>query len=134
VGEEPPLAGSLLASQHDGIGPLLSIQRTRSEKVLRGVCARFGRKFSFHTLRRSFGRNLWLRGIPIETISELLGHVSTDMTRLYLGLNITDMRKAISEYGTKSELKIIDELSQRRVAPPRPPELLESVARGCGEC
>jgi integrase len=109
-------------SQLDGTGPLLSIQRSRSEKVLKDFCNRFGKKFGFHTLRRTFGRNLWLRGIPIETISELLGHVSTDMTRLYLGLNITDMRKAISEYGTKSELKIIDELPQRKVAPPRPPE------------
>jgi integrase len=105
--------------QLDGVGPLLGIQRSRSERVLKDFCNRFGKKFGFHTLRRTFGRNLWLRGIPIETISELLGHVSTDMTRLYLGLNITDMRKAISEYGTKSELKIIEELPQRRIAPPR---------------
>jgi integrase len=108
--------------QLDGVGPLLGIQRSRSERVLKDFCNRFGKKFGFHTLRRTFGRNLWLRGIPIETISELLGHVSTDMTRLYLGLNITDMRKAISEYGTKSELKIIEEQPQRRIAPPRPPE------------
>ena len=80
---------------------------------------RFGRRFTTHTLRRTFGRNLWLRGIPIETISELMGHSSTDTTRLYLGLNISDMRKAISEYGTKSELRILEELPQRRIAPSR---------------
>jgi integrase len=119
----PGLAEALRAyfekhPQLDGVTHLLDIQRTRSEKVLGMFCARYGKKFSFHTLRRTFGRNLWLRGIPIETISELLGHASTDMTRLYLGLNLTDMRKAISEYGTKSELKIIDELPQRKVAPP----------------
>lgn len=100
----------------DGADYLIGVKRTRSEEVLAAFCERFGRKFTFHTLRRSFGRNLWLRGIPIETISELLGHSSTDMTRLYLGLNITDMRKAISEYGTKSELKIIGELPRRNVA------------------
>lgn len=71
---------------------------------------RFGRRFSTHTLRRTFGRNLWLHEIPIETISELMGHASTDMTRRYLGINIADMRKAITEYNTKSELKIIEQL------------------------
>lgn len=86
---------------------------------------RFGRRFSTHTLRRTFGRNLWLRGIPIETISELMGHASTDMTRLYLGLNLSDMRKAISEYGTKSEMRIIEKVPERRIAPPRPVETPE---------
>lgn len=84
---------------------------------------RFGRRFTTHTLRRTFGRNLWLRGIPIETIAELMGHASTDTTRLYLGLNITDMRKAISEYGTKSELKILDVIPERRIAPQREKDL-----------
>jgi integrase len=80
---------------------------------------RFGRRFSTHTLRRTFGRNLWLRGIPIETIAELYGHASVDMTRLYLGLNISDMRKAIAEYGTKSELRILEKVPYRRITPPR---------------
>ena len=48
--------------------------------------------------RRTFGRNLWLLGVRLETISELLGHTSTDMTRLYLGLNLLDMRNALSIY------------------------------------
>jgi len=106
-----------------GNDKLLPIGTEQMSKNVVDFSLRFGRRFTTHTLRRTFGRNLWLRGIPIETISELMGHVSTDMTRLYLGLNITDMRKAISEYGTKSELKILDELPQRRIAPPRPPEL-----------
>ena len=45
------------------------------------------------------------------------------MTRLYLVLNITDMRKAISEYGTKSELKIIDEIDVRSSRSPTPPNI-----------
>lgn len=108
--------------QLDGVSPLLGIQRSRSEKVLGGLCARFGRKFTFHTLRRTFGRNLWLRGVPLETISELLGHSSTDMTRLYIGINLVDMRRAIAELGCKSNLVLLDEQPQRRIAPPRPPE------------
>lgn len=78
--------------------PLLSMGRTATEERLAEFCRRHGRKFTFHTLRRSFGRNLWLNGVPVETISELLGHSSTDMTRKYLGLNLTDMRKAMSCY------------------------------------
>ena len=95
---------------------LVGIGGIQAWKDVVAFSLRFGRRFSVHTLRRTFGRNLWLRGIPIETIGELLGHSSTDTTRLYLGLNLTDMRKAISEYGTKSELRIIEEVPQRRIA------------------
>ena len=78
--------------------PLLGIRRTKSDSELSNFCARFGKKFTFHTMRRTFGRNLWLLGVRLETISELLGHTSTDMTRLYLGLNLLDMRNALSIY------------------------------------
>lgn len=78
--------------------PMLGFRRTRSEDLLKEFCTRFGRKFTFHTMRRTFGRNLWLLGVPIETISEILGHSSSDMTRRYLGLNLTDMRQALSCY------------------------------------
>jgi integrase len=99
---------------------LLPIGKEQVYKNVVDFSLRFGRRFNTHTLRRTFGRNLWLRGIPIETISELMGHSSTDMTRLYLGLNLSDMRKAISEYGTKSEMRIIEKIPERRIAPPRP--------------
>lgn len=78
--------------------PLLEFARTRSEDHLAEFCGRFGRKFTFHTMRRTFGRNLWLLGVQVEVISEILGHSSTDMTRRYLGLNLTDMRRALSCY------------------------------------
>lgn len=77
---------------------MLDMGRTATDERLVEFCGRHGRKFTFHTLRRSFGRNLWLHGVPVETISELLGHASTDMTRKYLGLNLTDIRKAMSCY------------------------------------
>jgi len=55
--------------------------------------------------------------VDVLTISELMGHSSADMTRRYLGLNISDMRTAIAKYDTKSELVIIEEVPQRRIAP-----------------
>jgi integrase len=78
--------------------PILRLSRTHSETLLAAFCTRHGRKFTFHTLRRSFGRNLWLLSVPIETISELLGHSSIDMTRQYLGIDQSDMRQALARY------------------------------------
>ncbi len=77
---------------------MLGIARTRSEDLLEEFCGRFGRRFTFHTMRRTFGRVLWLKGVQLETISEILGHASTDMTRRYLGLNLSDMREALEKY------------------------------------
>jgi len=56
-----------------------------------------GIKFSNHTLRRTFGRTLWKNGIPIETISEILGHESTDVTLDYIGVNIDDMTESMAK-------------------------------------
>jgi integrase len=74
---------------------LLQIHRSVADRALALFSATFGRHVSFHTLRRSFGRNLWLAAAAVETISELLGHTSTDMTRKYLGLNLSDMERAL---------------------------------------
>lgn len=82
----------------DDSSPVLGFKRTRSEDLLAEFCSRHGRKFTFHTMRRSFGRALWLKGVQLETISEILGHSSTDMTRRYLGLNLSDMRAALQKY------------------------------------
>jgi integrase len=88
----------LTYEKEDSHERVLSFGRTRSEVQLTAFCKVFGKKFGFHTLRRTFGRNLWLRNVPIETISELYGHSSIDMTRRYIGLNLTDMSKALSCY------------------------------------
>lgn len=77
---------------------LLPFSRTTSEKILAEFCSRFGKRFGFHTMRRSFGRALWLLGVPIETIAELYGHSSVDMTRRYLGIALGDMQRALASY------------------------------------
>ena len=55
-----------------------------------------GVHFGNHTLRRTFGRQLWKNGVPIETISRILGHESVSMTLRYIGVNIGDMSSAIN--------------------------------------
>src|SRR3990167_3392417 len=73
--------------------------RPYSESGLDGIMKRIsvesGVRFSNHTLRRSFGRNLWKAGVPIETISEQIGHLSIDQTREYLGINLEDKAEAM---------------------------------------
>jgi len=60
-----------------------------------------GIHFSNHTLRRTFGRILYFSGVPLATISKLLGHDSVDTTILYLGINLDDMVTAMSMFSLR---------------------------------
>lgn len=48
-----------------------------------------------HTLRRTFGRQLWKNKVEIETIAKILGHENTKTTLEYIGANLDDMKSAI---------------------------------------
>ena len=52
--------------------------------------------FSCHTLRRTFGRIMWLAGVPVVTIARILGHSSTEQTLSYIGANLDDMADAMN--------------------------------------
>jgi len=61
--------------------------------------------FAFHDMRRTAGRMWWeakdengRRLVATEVVSEILGHRSTDTTRIYLGIDLTDMSKAMACY------------------------------------
>jgi len=52
--------------------------------------------FANHTLRRTFGRSLWLSGkVKVETISKIYGHNDTATTLDYIGVNLDDMSDAL---------------------------------------
>lgn len=55
-----------------------------------------GLTFSNHTLRRTFGRALFRAGVPVPTIARILGHESTSITLRYIGVDLDDMRGAMS--------------------------------------
>jgi integrase/recombinase XerD len=78
-------------------GELHVYKRSAIDKIVRRVSERVGFKFTNHTLRRTYGRMLWLAGVPIETIAEILGHADTKTTILYLGLNMDDQASAMSK-------------------------------------
>ena len=51
-----------------------------------------------HTARRSFATQLALRGVPVATISKLMGHSSTVMTSRYICINKQDIGDAALEF------------------------------------
>lgn len=56
-----------------------------------------GIHFSNHTLRRTFGREMYKAGVDIVTISRIFGHDSIEVTIRYLGINMDDMQTAMSK-------------------------------------
>jgi integrase len=74
--------------------------RTDAGKNDRLLTCRFRKRtgiqfYGYHTLRRSYLRMLWKEKVPIETLAQLAGHESTDMTKEYIGVNMDDMTGAI---------------------------------------
>jgi integrase len=49
-----------------------------------------------HTMRRSCATILYKKGVPLYTISKILGHSTTDITLRYIGLDETDIRNGLS--------------------------------------
>lgn len=66
---------------------------------------RAGFEFSNHTLRRTFGRELYRSGVEIVIIAVLYGHASTTQTLRYLGLECDDTRNAMDIFRLKKEAK-----------------------------
>lgn len=62
---------------------------------IKQLSERTGIEFSNHTLRRTFGRELYRSGVDITVIATIFGHSSTTQTLKYLGLELDDMAKAM---------------------------------------
>ncbi|HTA82696.1 MAG TPA: tyrosine-type recombinase/integrase [Bacteroidia bacterium] len=54
------------------------------------------KKVGTHTMRRSCATILYKKGVPLYTISKILGHSSTNITLRYIGLDETDIRNGLS--------------------------------------
>ena len=64
---------------------------------LERTCRRAGlRKVGWHCLRHTFGSHLASRGVPIRTISELMGHATIQMTMRYAHLSPNVGREAVN--------------------------------------
>ena len=62
------------------------------------ISTRVGFHFSNHTLRRTFGRELFRSGVSIVVIATIFGHSNTSTTMKYLGLTMDDMTEAMERF------------------------------------
>jgi integrase len=80
---------------YERAGRLYPYKRSAIDKLVRGVSERTGVPCINHVLLRQFAKELRLSGVPISTISELLGHSDEKTTRLYLGIDMDDKSSAM---------------------------------------
>lgn len=78
--------------------PYSDVKSTGIEALLKRVSKAVDIPFSFHTLRRTFGRMMWLSGVSVVTIARMLGHTSTEQTLRYIGANLDDMAEAMATF------------------------------------
>jgi integrase len=96
-----------VTSDRSSNGPFLMIARYGSHKpgktfvdtCVKDVCSRaVTRPVSNHTLRRTCARMWYRAGVPLSTISSLLGHSDEKTTVKYLGLSLDDLNNGASLY------------------------------------
>lgn len=75
-----------------------AVKGSGMDKLVRLCSTTIGVRFSAHTLRRTFGRMMWLSGVPVVTIAKMLGHSSTEQTLQYIGANLDDMASAMHTF------------------------------------
>ena len=74
-------------------GPFKSENHLR---ILKQVQEKAGlRKFGWHTLRHTFASHLAMKGVPLRTVQELLGHSTITMTMRYAHVTASNLRAAI---------------------------------------
>jgi integrase len=78
-----------------------SYQETSIDSLLKAAAVRAGMTpsdVSNHVLRRSGAMMMDEAGVPIEDISDMLGHADLKQTRIYLGRTIKKLEKAQQRY------------------------------------
>lgn len=59
---------------------------------------------TFHGLRRTLGTEMVVQGIPITTVSQVLGHHSSETAKQYISLNTEGLRQCALSFGTIGRL------------------------------
>ena len=83
--------------QHHTAQPYNAVKGSGIDGLVRRASQSLGVHFSAHTLRRTFGRLLWLAGVSVVTIARIMGHSSTEQTLTYIGANLDDMARALDK-------------------------------------
>ncbi len=67
-----------------------------ADASLKRICRRAGlRKIGWHVLRHTFASHLAMKGVPLKTVQELLGHATIEMTMRYAHLSPEVKRDAV---------------------------------------
>jgi site-specific recombinase XerD len=83
-----------LFAKYPGVPYSIEYVSKSFKKVVRKLG--LNKKYHFHLLRVSFGSHLIQRGIPISTISKLLGHSSISVTeKHYISLSMENLANAV---------------------------------------
>jgi len=77
----------------------------RDFKNLLKKCGLYEQRTGWHTLRHTFASHLVMKGTPLKTVSELLGHSSTRTTEIYSHLAPDHLREAIEKLSFGKEKK-----------------------------
>lgn len=101
VGEIPD--NLLIYRKGSNVRPYEEIKGRSIDDHIQTLSATLGIEFSNHTLRRTFGRELYRSGVDITVIATIYGHSSTTQTLKYLGLNLDDMAEAMEKFKLKRE-------------------------------
>jgi len=89
-------AGPLLLSERGTKWAVKSFNRA-FQRHLR-ACNLEGQGITAHTLRHSFATHLVMAGVPITTVSTLLGHADIQSTMIYVHTDMEHLRAALAEY------------------------------------
>ena len=100
--------GPVFTRMRQGRGDMRSQEATDMPMTTRSVQRMLGRypiwidgelrAVTPHDLRRSYARNLFLAGIPVEVIRQNLGHVDVKTTQAYIGVLDGSTRAPVSVY------------------------------------
>lgn len=76
------------------------LTKVRAWQLINSWCRVVGIKVRVgtHTLRKTFGYQMRMQGVPVERISRMLGHNNTKVTFRYLGIDDDEMEKDINNF------------------------------------
>ncbi len=74
--------------------PYVKMGRTLPNQIFNGYRLKMGLpRYGFHGLRRAVGTNMVVAGIPVTTVSQVLGHSGIDPTKQYISLDSVHLKE-----------------------------------------
>ena len=81
-------------------------QANRKLKLIAKACG-IEKHLVFHSSRHTFGTLALSKGMPIESVSKILGHTKITTTQIYAKITTEKLEKDISAFGEKLEAGLV---------------------------